>query len=1256
VKHPRRWRRLLLSLTAILAVLLVLLHSETVLRLSVTLVSNLVKPLSVESVHGRLAGPFTLRGIAYTDAGTQLSLEALTVDWRPSRLLLFTAHVTAIHAKGLKVTRQPAPDEVAAETATEPFTLPRIGFPLKMVLEHATVEGITLNLTGQGEPLTVTQLLLQAETELNTLRLHTLQLRSEWLAFTIDGTIRPRQDYRIDLAMTWSVPQQEVGPWTGAGTLRGNLEELQLQQRLAAPFAASLSVTARHLLKELAWQGSLAVPQLDSTLLPFAVSPAFVLDAELEAQGGIDAFTSSATFAGHVERVGDVEGSLDAAFAEQRLELTRLLLTRKQDAARIEASGELELATPLRYRMEADWQALSWPQAVASVTSRSGAVAFSGEAANYNFESEFQLGGEQIPDGRWRLQGSGDSEAVTLRTFEGALLDGHISGEATIGLAPPLNWQARLDGKALNPGVKWPQWPGRLAFASSTKGALAEQGLELAITLPTLSGELRGRRLQGRGEAGVAGDVVSLQRLEVQLGSAKMHASGRMAEELAFVWELTVRELADLLPEASGSLAASGRIDGALATPRLTLQLQGSGPQLLGYQAREVEAEVSLDLQQSAPSKVRLRLEQLHLPGFPSQSVTLEADGPLNEHRIRLDSRGSGQTLGLGIAAGYTDGQWAGALERLRLDNDRLGQWQLTEAAPFSLMADSMRLEQFCLVHDEARLCSSGHWSRLSGFEANLQSSGFPLQLLRPYLPQRFTVKGELDGRARVAQTKARPPELDLDLHLGEGAFELLDPDSGKAALSLPYAAAAATLRTSDAGELQGEVSLAFGKEDTLSLTVQTSLAEGWPLAPLDHPLNARLRVALRELGFIAPLIPEVENLHGLLDVDISLAGSVNAPRLSGHAKVDEGRLEIPRMGLSITALQLATSGDNSRQLDISGQARSGDGELRLDGRLMPAPKGIWALELALAGKDFEVARIPEARMQISPDLRLQLVGREIRLEGDLDIPSARLEPRDISSAVRTSNDVVIVGEEPAAEAEGWRITTRVRITAADSIRFIGYGFDGRIGGNLLLVDEPGSVTRGRGELHVVPGSTYRAFGRNLTTSRGQLTFADSPVDNPNLDITAARTIGDVVAGVHVRGTAKNPLLTLYSEPAMDQADILAYLTLGHPMNVAGQGESEELFSAANTAGLIGGNYLAGYVGRQFGLEEVRVEAESATASPWVVVGKYLSPRLYVRYGVGVYEDAYSIIVRYQLTEHWQLQGEGGQFSGADILYTFERP
>jgi len=252
---------------------------------------------------------------------------------------------------------------------------------------------------------------------------------------------------------------------------------------------------------------------------------------------------------------------------------------------------------------------------------------------------------------------------------------------------------------------------------------------------------------------------------------------------------------------------------------------------------------------------------------------------------------------------------------------------------------------------------------------------------------------------------------------------------------------------------------------------------------------------------------------------------------------------------------------------------------------------------------------------------------------------------------------VVIVGKDVVkAKQEKWLIYTHIRIHATDSIRFIGYGFDGRIGGDLLLIDEPGSLTRGRGELDVVSGSNYEAFGKRLTIDRGRLNFADSPVDNPNLDIRASRTIGDVVAGVNVTGTAKKPVLTLFSEPPMDQADILSYLTLGHPVNAADKGEGETLAGAANSAGLVGGNYLAGYFSRQFGLEEARVEAGPDSQSPWLVLGKYLSPRLYIRYGVGVYEDAYSVLVRYKLSEHWQVQGEGGLNSGADIIYTFERP
>ncbi|MDH3387670.1 MAG: translocation/assembly module TamB domain-containing protein, partial [Gammaproteobacteria bacterium] len=56
-----------------------------------------------------------------------------------------------------------------------------------------------------------------------------------------------------------------------------------------------------------------------------------------------------------------------------------------------------------------------------------------------------------------------------------------------------------------------------------------------------------------------------------------------------------------------------------------------------------------------------------------------------------------------------------------------------------------------------------------------------------------------------------------------------------------------------------------------------------------------------------------------------------------------------------------------------------------------------------------------------------------------------------------------------------------------------------------------------------------------------------------------------------------------------------------------------------------------------------------------LVVGRYLSPRLYVSYGVGLIESINTLNLRYQITEKWQLEAESGEHQGADFLYTIER-
>jgi translocation and assembly module TamB len=69
----------------------------------------------------------------------------------------------------------------------------------------------------------------------------------------------------------------------------------------------------------------------------------------------------------------------------------------------------------------------------------------------------------------------------------------------------------------------------------------------------------------------------------------------------------------------------------------------------------------------------------------------------------------------------------------------------------------------------------------------------------------------------------------------------------------------------------------------------------------------------------------------------------------------------------------------------------------------------------------------------------------------------------------------------------------------------------------------------------------------------------------------------------------------------------------------------------------------------------MRVESSEGSEQASLVMGRYLSPKLYVSYGVGLIEAFNTFTVRYQISDKWQLKGESGEYHGADILYTIER-
>ncbi len=269
-------------------------------------------------------------------------------------------------------------------------------------------------------------------------------------------------------------------------------------------------------------------------------------------------------------------------------------------------------------------------------------------------------------------------------------------------------------------------------------------------------------------------------------------------------------------------------------------------------------------------------------------------------------------------------------------------------------------------------------------------------------------------------------------------------------------------------------------------------------------------------------------------------------------------------------------------------------------------------------------------------------------------VPDALIEPPDLSGAVSVSPDVVIISEEsPEAENDKWNIHSQMQLTLGDNVKFRGFGLSGRITGGLDITEEPGKATKALGEMQVMDGQ-YKAYGQELTIEKGRLLFVGL-IDDPGLDVRAVRKIQDVSAGVQVIGTLKTPEMRIYSVPAMDQSDALSYLLFGRPMNRLSNSEGGKLHNTASSAYVSGGGLLAKKIGAAFGIRDVEIEKGETEQESALVIGKYLSPKLYVSYGIGLFEPVNTIRMRYTLNPMWQLQTEHGVESGGDILYTIER-
>lgn len=1249
-----KWLALLLSGLLVLLALALgwLLGSEAGARFALArAVAASDGRLGITGSHGRLAGPLTLAGLSWRDpqAGIEARLREVRVDLRALALLRARVQVTSLQASGIELVLHSVPTGAAPAPAapTQPFPLAP---PLDLVLDRASLHDARIE--RDGAPLfAFDQLDLGAAWTSAGITLHSLALRAPAGTLDAHGALTNRAGHpgTAAVAFHW---QHAHASYAGTLDLRGDGQRATLALALASPMRATLQATLEQT-ATLPWRVQLDLPRFDPALLqPDSALDAFALalDGSGDRHGGT--FSGSATLNQHVLQLDPLRYVLDG----HTLRLAPLRLKSAAAGGVVEASGSIALdAQPPSAALTLDWREVEIPAEFAGQRLAShGRLEFAGSAQAYHAQGTLALG----PPGRLAdidLSLDGTPTTITLQRLALEQARGGLEARATLQLEPPLQWTLDANARRFDPGALVAAWPGQLDFTLTSTGQLGRDGPQATLKLDPLGGTLRGKPVRGRADLRLQPPWRIDGTLDLGAGSSRLELAGSGGAHNDARLRLAIGSLADWWPDASGRLDGDFRIRGQWPALAVEGRAHAAGIAHGTLQLDRLDLDADVTRVDPPQGTLTLKARKLAAGSLQLDHLELHGNGERSRHTLELVAQGHPLSLNLNLD-GSVDAanDWRGNLQRLDLAIGQAPQLVLQQPVAFGVGHGGFTLPQLCLAASPTRLCAAASGSADGSLQASWQLSELPLALLAGLageLP--FQLDGVLAGSGAIQRGSNGALHGTLELGSARGAISAReDPDAP--ALAYQDLAVSATLAPAQS---QARVHAGLGQAGSLDGTLTLDGAPG------DTPqLDGSIDLSLDSLAFVEALTPQLAATRGRLDAHYRIDGSTAAPEFSGAVTLSDFASEVPAAGLKLHAGQLSLRASDAEHFVLDGSLKSGDGTLTLRGSGGSAPGA--ALALTIEGENFLAADIPAARVVVSPALRVERNQSDLVVGGSVTIPHAAINLARLpgGGASQSSPDVVIVDAEPVAAGKPLPLRVDVAVKLGDDVKLSGLGLDGRVSGQLSISQHGARAAVGTGTLNAQ--GTYRAYGQNLQIESGRVLFAGTALDNPGLDIRAVRTIpttarsaldGGITAGLQVRGTARAPVLTVFSRPAMEQSEALSYLLTGKPLSGLKSGEGDMLGAAARALGSATGDLLAKGIGARLGVD-AGVTDDAALGGAAFTVGRYLSPKLYLSYGVGLFTPGEVVSLKYFLGRRWTIEAQNATTgSRAGINYRHER-
>ncbi len=945
--------------------------------------------------------------------------------------------------------------------------------------------------------------------------------------------------------------------------------------------------------------------------------------------------------------------------------------------------------------------------------SQSGKLTLTGGIDDYKLGTKFSLKYD-----KWHpsieVNGKGSLDGFQVQNSNIASVAGNLSSDADIVWAPQLSWKANILGDAINLKALDLQ-QSDITFKLFNHGSLQGGSIKTQAELIDLGGTIGKDQLSGTGKLDFSQtesihdkqlSPIDLQQkvknvdiytadtgiksdlnlnLGVNLGKtrAKLSLNASQAQGMQKIdgkYDINVESLSQFIPRSKGQIKLSGIISGDNDSIKAHGNAAINGVKLVNFKLNQGKLGYIVTQQKGSDLFAKLdgNFSNINANQIDINSLEIDGEGSLLSHKLKLTMNGdySGGFMVFGSMLEQLDAnnnpapQWNGEVKDFNVVNEDIGKW-INKKIILAYQGDAFSIAETCFAgnsvpNDEKLKSSDSINSKANStvsdeknindeicvnseispdiIDAQLSVNRLNLQRFASLVPKGIGIYGTLKGETSIyiKQLDYLNAKLSSQLLSEGGMLELTLLDNTKKALPLNFNF------LTQLENRQGNLFFTAKAEEGLDSQGKIIFTLPQNIDRLNETaIDSTISIDMSNFEWVDEIWPEFESVTGKLVTNARVYGQLDNLEYSGSSNISSGSISIIPAGIIVSEAALSVNFDADKTV-FSGKGKSGDGAISIAGDF--DKKSIYPININVLGDKFQVIDIYEAKVAISPLLKLKLLENQAKLDGSINIDHARIRIGDLpETAVSVSDDVVIHDRGNNKQLESYQTDANISLNLGDEFSFKGFGLTTKITGGLDIKQANG-LREGFGELELKEGK-FKKLGIKLDIETGQLIFV-GPLENPALNIKAARKLEKAKrnskVSVMITGTLKKPVLVFPEESTYGQTNAMSNLLTGKSVGESGGGGggNEALYSV----GLSAGGKFKDQV-----QDELGIDAMEITAAGWML-GKYLTPDLYLSYTTGWIENESALKLRYSLSEMLSVEVNSGQQQGVDLFYSIEKP